>query len=329
MTASDLVKMAGGFKRSAYQTRADITSYVVHNGERVRTEHQTIEIGKALAGDTKLDVALKAGDVVTIHQLAGWKDIGASVTLRGEVMYPGTYGIEEGETLSSILKRAGGFRKEAYPEGAVLERVQVRQMAEKNRQELIERIQSGSSLKMPGAAALAGDPQAAQAALAQRRNILTTLKSHPASGRMVIKIDPDIRRWQGTQNDIEVRAGDVLTIPKTPNFVLISGQVYNPTAITYSPGKNAAWYLRQAGGPTQQANKKAIYIIRANGSVVGESGGDSGWWKGGVMSTSLHAGDAIIVPEKILVPSAFWKNALTTAQLMSSVAITAGVVATF
>jgi protein involved in polysaccharide export with SLBB domain len=329
MTAGDLVKMAGGFKRSAYQTRADITSYVVHDGERVRTEHQTIEIGKALAGDPKMDVSLKAGDVVTIHQISGWKDIGASVTLRGEVMYPGTYGIEEGETLSSILKRAGGFRREAYPEGSVLERLQVRQMAEKNRQELIQRIQSGSSVKLPGAASLAGDPQAVQAAMAQRRNILTTLKSQPASGRLVIKIGSDIRRWQGTSQDIEVRAGDVLTIPKSPNFVLISGQVYNPTAITYSPGKNTAWYLRQAGGPTQLANKKGIYIIRANGSVVGESGAGSGWWSGSVMSTALRPGDAIIVPEKILAPSGFWRNALTAAQLMSSMAITAGVVATF
>ena len=329
MTATDLVKMAGGFKRSAYQTRADVTSYIVHDGERIRTEHRTVEIGKALAGDPKLDVALKAGDVVTIHQLSGWKDIGASVTLKGEVMYPGTYGIEDGETLSSILKRAGGFRREAYPEGAVLERIQVRQLAEKNRQELIQRIQSGSSLKVPGAAALAGDPQAAQAALAQRNNILTSLKSHPASGRLVIKIGPDIQRWQGTPTDIEVRAGDVLTIPKTPNFVLISGQVYNPTAITYVPGRNAEWYLRQAGGPTQQANKKSIYIIRANGSVIGESSSDSGWWKGGVMNTALHPGDAIIVPEKILMPSNVWKNILTTAQLMSSVALTAGVVSSF
>lgn len=329
MTAGDLVKMAGGFKRSAYQARADVTSYVVQNGARVRTEHQTIEIGKALAGDPKMDVALKAGDVVTIHQIAGWKDIGASVTLRGEVMYPGTYGIEEGETLSSILKRAGGFRKDAYPEGSVLERVQVRQLAEKNRQELIDRIQSGSSVKLPGAAALAGDPTAVQSALQQRRNILTTLKSQPASGRLVIKIGSDIRRWQGTPDDIEVRAGDVLTVPKTPNFVLISGQVYNPTAITYTPGRTTEWYLRQAGGPTQLANKKGIYVIRANGSVVGESNGGSGWWRGGIMGATLRPGDAIIVPEKILSPSSFWKNALTTAQLMSSVALTAGVIASF
>ncbi len=329
MTAADLVRMAGGFKRSALQARADVNSYVVQHGERIRTEHQTVEIAKALAGDKTVDVALKAGDVVTIHQLAGWRDIGAAMSLKGEVMYPGTYGIEEGETLSSLLKRAGGFRHDAYPEGAVLERVQVRKLAEKSRAELIERIQSGSSVKLPGAASLAGDPMAVQAALQQRNNILTTLKSQPASGRLVIKISSDIRKWRGTPNDIEVRAGDILTVPKTPNFVLISGQVYNPTAITYAPGRNTQWYLRQAGGPTQLANRKGIYVVRANGSVVGESSDGAGWWGGGIMSTVLRPGDTIVVPEKILAPSAFWKNALTTAQFMSSIALTAGVISTF
>lgn len=328
MTVADLVRMAGGFKRSAFRERADITSYVIQNGERIRTEHQTVDIAKAMAGDKATDLPLKAGDVVTIHQLAGWREIGAAITLKGEVMYPGTYGIEDGETLSSLLKRAGGFRRDAYPEGAVLERVQVRRMAEKSRAELIQRIQSGSSVKLPGAASLAGDPTAVQAMLQQRNNILTTLKSQPASGRLVIKISSDIRHWQGTPDDIEVRAGDILTIPKTPNFILISGQVYNPTAITYSPGKNTAWYLRQAGGPTQLANRKGIYVIRANGSVVGESD-SSGWWKGGIMSATLRPGDAIVVPEKILAPSAFWKNALTAAQFISSAALTAGVVSTF
>ncbi len=89
MTASELVRMAGGFKRSAFTARADVTSYVVQSGARVRTEHETIEIAKALAGDSSADVVLKPGDVVTIHELAGWKEIGASVTVKGEVQYLG------------------------------------------------------------------------------------------------------------------------------------------------------------------------------------------------------------------------------------------------
>ena len=327
MTASDLVRMAGGFKRSAYTAYADVSSYVIQNGARVRTQHQTIEIAKALNGNSSADLALKAGDVVTVHQLSGWKEIGASVTIRGEVQYPGTYGIDEGEKLSSLLLRVGGFRAESYPEGAVLERVQVRELAEKNRQELIQRIQAASMTPKLSLAA-SDQAQIGQAMFLQRQQIVKTLKNQPASGRLVITISSNIKQWQSTPADIELRAGDVLTIPKRPNFVMVSGQVYNAAAITFSPGKNAEWYLRQAGGPTDMANKKDIYIIKANGSVIGRSG-TSGWWTGSVLSSAIHPGDTVVVPEKIVGGGAFWKTTLNSAQIVSSLAIAAAAVHAF
>jgi protein involved in polysaccharide export with SLBB domain len=330
MSATDLVRMAGGFKRSAYTARADVTSYVVQNGARVQTEHQTVEIAKALSGVSSADLVLKPGDVVTIHQLAGWKEIGASVTVNGEVQYPGTYGIEEGEKLSSLLLRAGGFREDSYPEGAVLERVQVKELAEKSRQELILRIEAAGTTPKLGLSGSVGEQAAvAQAMFAQRQQIVTALKHQPSSGRMVIEISSDLRQWRNTPADIELRAGDVLTIPKRPNFVLVSGQVYNASAITYTRGKNANWYLNQAGGPTDLAKSKDIYIIRANGSVIGRGGSGSGWWAGNVLSTTVHPGDTIVVPEKIVGGGTFWKTALGSAQLISSLAIAAAAVASF
>ena len=86
--------------------------------------------------------SLKPGNVVSIRQLAGWQDIGASVTITGEVEHAGSYGIEQGERLSSALKRAGGFREDAYPAAAVLERVQVRELGEQARQQMIQRIET-------------------------------------------------------------------------------------------------------------------------------------------------------------------------------------------
>ena len=148
-TAADLVRLAGGFKRSAYTQTADITSYVVQHGDKIVTQHKTVEIGKALAGDRDANAVLKPGDVLTIHQLSGWKDIGASVVLEGEVKFPGTYGIEDGEKLSTLLRQAGGFRADAYPEGAVLERKQVRELQENSRKELIRRIEVESAHPRP------------------------------------------------------------------------------------------------------------------------------------------------------------------------------------
>ena len=120
-----------------------------------------------------------------------------------------------------------------------------------------------------------------------------------------------------------MRSGDVLTVPKRPGFVLVSGQVYNPSAITFVPGKNAAWYLRRAGGTNDVANRKEIFIIRANGSVVGRRSGE--WYAGSVLSTRLDPGDVIVVPQKIIGGSLFWRNLLTVAQITSSIAITAAV----
>jgi len=160
----------------------------------------------------------------------------------------------------------------------------------------------------------------------QRQEVLSALRSRPASGRLVIRISRDVSKWENTPADLEMRAGDVLVIPERPNHVLVSGQVYTPTAIGFSPGKPAEWYLRQAGGPTQQANKKDIFIVRANGSVVGRGEAMGGLWKEGVLSTRLQPGDSVVVPEKISVGSQTWRTVLGIAQLASSAAVTAAVI---
>ncbi len=328
MTVAGLVQMAGGFNRSAYRDEADLSSYVVQDGRRILIKHGTVEIAKALAGDKSADLKLKPGDAVTIRQLTGWNDIGAAVTIKGEVMYAGQYGIQEGEKLSTLLKRAGGFRTTAYPSGAVLERMQVREIAEKTRDQLIRRIQSESmNVKAPGNTTGGEVLAFSQAMQAQEQQVLASLKSTPPSGRLVIKISSDISKWENTPADIEMRAGDVLVIPKQPNFVVVSGQVYNPSAISFTPGKNAEWYLKQAGGPTQLANKKAIFIVRADGSVLGQSSGS--FWSGGVMGARLEPGDSVVVPDKIIGGSVMWKNLLTVAQLASSAAVTASIATHF
>src|SRR5262249_6841514 len=230
------------------------------------------------------DVELKPGDVLTIHQLSGWNDIGASVTLKGEVAYAGVYGIQEGERLSSVLKRAGGFTSESYPTGAILLRKQVRDLEEKSRGELIRQIEmtSGGTRISPGVAGDQQQVQAIQLVAHQQQQVLERLRNQPPSGRLVIKISTDIASWENTVTDIDLRAGDIIAIPKKPSFVLVTGQVYNGTGITYIPGKSAGWYLRRAGGPTDMANRKEIFVIKANGSVIGRRSNE--WYEGDVLS---------------------------------------------
>ena len=327
MTVSVLVRMAGGFKRGAYRKEADLSSYVIENEEKVLVKHNVVDIAKALDGDKSADAALQPGDVVGIRQMTGWKDIGASVTIDGEVRFPGTYGIEEGERLSSVLERAGGLVDDAYPAGAVLERVAVRQMEENNRQEMIRRIESTMPTVSAGLSTPQDQQNLLQTMLQQQQQVLASLRSHASSGRLVIKISPELSQWEKTSADVAMRAGDKLSIPKRPDFVLVSGQVYNATGITYRPGKDAKWYLRQAGGATRDGDKRNIFIVHADGSVVGEQG--SILFGNSVLDLRLHPGDSIVVPEKVMGGSQIWRNLIGTAQIMSSVALTGAVAGAF
>jgi Periplasmic protein involved in polysaccharide export len=320
MTVAGLVRLAGGFRRSAFREEADLASYTIQNDQRVVTDHESIAIQKALDGDKNADALLKPGDVVSIRRLAGWQDIGASITLSGEIAHPGSYGIKEGERLSAVLRRAGGFTINADPYAAVFERVRVRELGEQARQAMIRRIEETPvQVRQSGGATSSTSVTAVQGSLqAQRDEILRTLRSHTATGRLVIRISSDISEWENTSADIEVRAGDTIVIPKRPNFVSISGQVYNPVAISFAPGKKLGWYLKRAGGATESANKRGIYILRADGTVVPQR---KGLFSGGLMGTRMRPGDTIFVPEKIVGGSLLWQNILGTAQIMTATAI--------
>jgi protein involved in polysaccharide export with SLBB domain len=158
----------------------------------------------------------------------------------------------------------------------------------------------------------------AKAAVLQYQKTIESLQNMPPTGRVVIHISSDVKRWANTPADIQVRAGDVIYVPKRPNMVLVDGAVYNPTAITSKPGKNVGWYLNQAGGPTALADRKAMFVVRADGSVAG---GPGGMFSGGVQSTELRPGDMIVVPEQTYSFSAKFKTILQSAQLAASVGI--------
>jgi polysaccharide export outer membrane protein len=326
MRVSDLVQSAGGLLRSANPDAGDLTHYVIasSSGERVQVGHQGLSLAAALSGKEDENFLLHDGDVLTVPQQAGWNDIGATVTLRGEVRKPGVYGIKPGDRLSSLLKRAGGLLPTAYPPAAALERNDVRELQQKSRQDLIQRLEQESTVVKTSASTTGAEEAALQqAALQQRQRVLEGLRKAPISGRLVIHLRPDRKDFAGSPEDIELRAGDWITIPKQPGSVLVIGQVYNSNALTYTPGKNAGWYLSHAGGPTKLADKGAIFIVRADGSV--SSSNQGGFWSGSVLSSGMGPGDTIVVPEKPVLGSNALKNVLAIAQIASSAALVAAV----
>jgi protein involved in polysaccharide export with SLBB domain len=322
MRVEELVRVSGGLKRSAYTETADLTRFAAGGPPNGSSEHVEVKLAAASAGETNEDLPLRNGDVLTIGQLPQWGDLGASVTVRGEVLHPATYGIAPGERLSSLLRRGGGFTAAAYPYGAVLARREVREVELKSQAELVQRIKEE---QIHLHALPEGDTDQRNAkltAIAQTQTTVQQLESVSPIGRVVIHIPADMRKFANSPSDITLQDGDQLFIPKRPAYVMVQGQVFNPTAVAYVPGRDAKWYLSQAGGLTQIADKNAAFVIRADGSVY-SSKNNSGFWSGDPMKTELKPGDSIIVPEKALrVGPRNLTPLIQTAQIASSIALT-------
>lgn len=319
MHVEDLIRAAGGLKLSADGKTADLTRYAASGGT---PEQVQISLASISNGNPTEDVPLHRGDVLSIRQVSGWSDIGASVKVSGEVNHPSTFGIQPGERLSSVLERAGGYTAQGYPYGAVLMRREVRELQAKSQQELISRMKAErEQIKLlPD-----GDAEQKNAkvnALAQTDEQLSELSTNAPIGRVVIHINKDVRQWKNTSEDIPMRDGDVLVIPKKANVVMVNGQVYNPTAISATPGRSAKWYLSQAGGVTPLAERKSVFVIRADGSVISAKSSGGSWWSGDSLNQPLRAGDTVVVPEKTpKVGGPNWQLIMQTAQVASSVAL--------
>jgi len=329
MRISDLIRSAGGLKPSADTRTADLTHYSWVDEKAVSASDQPVLLESALAGSPESDPVLGNGDVLAVRELPNWSDLGATVTIRGEVVHPGGYGIRPGERLSSVLLRAGGFGPGAYPYGAVLLRAEVQKVEQRSYGELVQRVrEQQASLKLTAASSTDPDQRlSAESAFVQWQTTLDNLITTPPTGRVTIQISTNIKNWQGTARDITMRSGDVLVIPKRPSYVMVQGQVYGPTAVAYRPGKSARWYLLQAGGPTNMANKKATFVIRADGTVIGNH--SSFWTSGDGLSATLQPGDMVVVPEKALGGPPVWKTIFTNAQVMSSIATSAILAASY
>jgi polysaccharide export outer membrane protein len=324
MTVADLIHVGGGLKPSADTRVADLTHYAWASagaGE-LTGQRQSVTISEALAGDAKANVPLSNGDVLTIRQLPNWNDIGASISVKGEVKHPGAYGIRPGEKLSSVLERAGGFGPLAYPYGAVLMRREVREVELNARTEMVRRLkQEETNLKALPETDV-DQKNAKLTAISETETTLQQLQANPPVGRVVVRIQSDLRLWRNTAADVPVRDGDVLLIPKKADYVMVNGQVFNPTAVSYRPGRSARWYLSQAGGTTQLANKKAVFVIRADGSVLAAKNNEAGWWSGDPMGGPLRPGDSIVVPEAApRIGTRNWQNLFQAGQLAASAAL--------
>ena len=337
MKISDLLTYAGGTRRYADMENAELTRLnITPNGPEIK--RFTVNLRKAEQGDQKSDITLKRDDYLLVRSVPEWSSYHA-VSINGEVLFPGKYiVIKKGETLSSLIARAGGFTDKAYLEGAIFTRESVRKSQQRVLNDMVERLKEQSLESSTQAIRTAATPESIQAeksAAEQQRALIEKLSSLKAKGRITIRL-ARLKKFRGGPYDIPLEDGDALYIPDKPSQVEVMGSVYNQTAFVYIPGMSVNGYLEKAGGATKDADESSMYILKADGTAVSrrQSGGlfdmhydteTHSWTNGSFMSRRLDPGDAIVVPvetEKI----SWLRNIKDISQILFQAALSAGVV---
>lgn len=310
MKVTDLVDMAGGLQKNAYLRTAEITRRHISQ-EGMATEKIDIDLEKALTGDPEQNILLRDYDHLVVRPIPDLA-FGLSAEVVGEVRFPGTYPIRKGETLSSLIDRAGGYTDKAYLNGAVFTRESAKVVQRRRLDELIRQIEESmlsSSQEQMGAALDAEGVKAEQAALETKKMLLARLRSAEITGRVVVKLKV-MEEFEGSKYDVELENGDRLSVPQTPGVVHVVGEVFNPTSLLYEENATVSYYLNRVGGMTKDADKKQVSVIKADGTVMSMSQGNRGkllfwdsqhnsWFFGGFMSHRMEPGDTVVVPRKV------------------------------
>jgi protein involved in polysaccharide export with SLBB domain len=285
------------------------------------------DLGKlVLQHDASQDLELQPGDAVSILSEADIRvpiaEQTKMVTLSGEFTHAGVYTVQPGETLRHLVERAGGFTPNAYLYGSDFTRESTRVVQQARIDEYVQnqsmQVQR-NNLAMAGSATGAAQGLAGNtAAQSSQQALLASLQQIRATGRVVLKFSPD-SSGTGPIPDIMMEDGDRFVVPPVPATVNVVGAVYDQNSFLYVQGKRISTYLKLAGGPNRDADRKHEFIIRANGEVISHEVA-KGTWGNEFMNISVNPGDTIIVPEKKLKPSAM-NGVLGWSQMFSQFAL--------
>jgi protein involved in polysaccharide export with SLBB domain len=315
MRVSDLLRAGGNLEDSAYGIKAELSRFVSGRDER-KSELIEIDLAAVRRGEAAADITLQAFDALIIKELPEWAKQ-ESVTVSGEVRFPGTYPIRRGETLRSVIERAGGLTGLAFVKGSVFTRRELRERETEQINRLTERLQSDLAATAIQAGQIAQGQQAAQGAM-NAQALLGQLKTSKPIGRLVIDLDRVLAGNVGSPSDVLLRDGDQLIIPKIRQEVTVLGEVQNGTSHLYRAGLSRDDYVNLSGGLTRKADKSRIYVVKADGSVVAKTG----WLGDG--KTGIQPGDTIVAPldTERLPPLPFWQ-AVTSIIYNAAVAVAA------
>lgn len=281
MKPLQLIHLAGGLSESAYTVAAELTRRKFKADGTMQIYHQNINLQQVFLGDS--GAALKPFDELNIKTSPNFRRE-VYVEVKGEVRFPGRYKVSRGETLSQLMDRVGGFTQFAHPEATVFSRQSLRQQEQKKLEELQSRLRQDIAVSELEDANIGKTADVSSAT-----SLLQVLDTTEATGRLVIDIQSLLA---GDTSDIILKAGDRIIVPSFRQEVTVVGEVQVATSHLYNPNFDYEDYIDRSGGEKDTANDDAIYIVKADGSVVLPN--ESSWLTH--KATDIGPGDTIVVP---------------------------------
>ena len=281
MEIDDLIALSGGLIASAYSQSAEISRSNLQDPNRAKTSIVISDLTASRA------TRLEPSDYAEFRTIPEFRE-NQTIRLEGEFVFPGTYVFERGETLSSVIERAGGFTDEAFVDGSVFLRASLRQREQEEIDRLLTLLNdelSANTLRDANSE-IAIDEQR----VAAQRGAIARLSQAEATGRLVV---PLANIMAGLSEDVIVKDGDQLLIPKFSQEVTILGEVRRPTSYLFDPEFSQDDYIEQSGGFKDRADKGGIYIVKAGGEVVIPK---RNLFRFQSASRLISAGDTIVVP---------------------------------
>ncbi len=287
MRISDLLRAGGALLEEAYALGAELTRYSVDGGSVRQAEVVNVNLEQVLRGQLDADLLLLPHDHLSITRIAEWETTW-SVSLDGEIRFPGEYKIRRGETLHSVLERAGGLTDAAFPEGAVFLRESLREREREQVEVLARRLEADLASQ-----SLAAIDTTGSETLATGQALLEQLRNYKPVGRLVLSVEHFTENRRSAGLEVELRDGDRLLVPQRSQVVTVIGEAQQNTSHLYQNGLSRDDYIELSGGLTRRADKKLIYVVRASGAVVADK---RSRWLGSGKKLDIQPGDTIVVP---------------------------------
>lgn len=306
-TLSDMIQAAGGPLQQADLSAIEVTSTAYDQMAGVSRTSRTLYAANE-AGSTSVHPL----DVIRIRPIFSDRE-GGTVTVVGQVRYPGVFDITRDERLSSVLRRAGGMTEVAYPYGAIFTRRAAALSEKEGNERAAREIESQLSVLATSSKSEASAGQG----LGYLSSVVQELRNTPALGRVMVQSDPAILSAR-PDLDVVLQPGDSVYIPKRPSSVSVSGEVLNAGSFQYRPNFGYDDYIRMAGGPTQSAYEGLTFVVLPDGSAMPTRSD----WLSFRSGTQIPPGSTIVVPRD-LRPFDWGQFVKDATQIVSQLAITA------